>query len=512
LRTTENEDRYDAYVGRIARGASISTFGLAINLVLRFALQVSLARMYGATQLGFYVLGATVFDVAANLARFGMDQSVVRHVAEYRAKKDMPRVRGTVLLGLWVTLALSLMLAGSMFLGAGFLADSVFDKPFLEVVFRAFSVALPFSAVSSIALVATQGLQTMKPTSYVQQILQPLMSFGLVVIFYLLGMQILGAVAATVLSMVFGFVLALYYLKRMFPKLLVEDEPPIYEGRELFKVSVPMGVVNLMRYVNSWGAVWVVGILATAKEVGIYNVAARTGGISAIILVAFSGIFNPVISDLYSRNLLDDLGSLYQDVCRWIFTGSLAMFLPMVLLAKDIMAVFGKEFVAGWAVLLMIGGAQLFSSSVGPTNRILAMTGNQRFFMLAILGSTVVSLAGSVALTPPYGAMGAAVATGVGVVLFNVASVLFVRRLLGVWPYSHQYLKPLAAGSLAAAVAFVARLVLSLPEGIPAILVFGPIFLLTFVALTLALGLNASDRRFLESIWAATRRTIPRGN
>ena len=371
---------YDAHVGQIARGASITSFGLAVKGVMRFVIQFSLARMYGPTQLGFYVLGAMIFGVASVLGQFGMDQSVVRHVAEYQAKNDSPRVRGFVLLALSASFALGLVLATAMFLGAGFLADRVFNKPFLEVVFRAFAVGVPFSAVSTVALVATQGLKTMKPSTYVQQILQPIMNFVLIVVFYLLGMQILGAVAATVSSAVVGCVLAFYYLRRMFPNLLRADTPPIFEGRELFNVSVPMGIVNLTRNVSTWGAVAVVGVLSTAHDVGIYNVAARMGGICAVGLVAFSGIFNPIISDLYSRNLLDDLGSLYQDVCRWITALGFAPFLLTVLLAKDILAIFGSEFVAGWPVLVLIAIAQMFSSSVGPTNRVLAMTASEDLY------------------------------------------------------------------------------------------------------------------------------------
>jgi len=294
----------------------------------------------------------------------------------------------------------------------------------------------------------------------------------------------------------------------MFPDLLSADTPPVFEGRKLFNVSVPMGIVNLTRGVSTWGAVAVVGILSTAQEVGIYNVAARMAQLCTIWLYAFSGIFNPIISELYSRGSLDELGSLYQDVCRWIFVGGFAPFLLTVLLAKDIMTIFGSEFVAGWPVLVLIAIGLMFSSSVGPTNRVLAMTGHQKIFMTAILSSTVVTLTSSVPLVYLYGAVGAGIATAAGIVVFNVASVLFVRRLLGVWPYNIRYLKPLAAGGLGVAVVLLARLLLTPPEGVPAILVFSPLFLIAYVALNLTLGLDANDKQFLGSIWAAVRRKL----
>jgi Polysaccharide biosynthesis C-terminal domain len=132
--------------------------------------------------------------------------------------------------------------------------------------------------------------------------------------------------------------------------------------------------------------------------------------------------------------------------------------------------------------------------------------------MATILSSTAVSLASSVPLVYLYGAVGPAVATAAGLVVFNVASVLFVRRLLGVWPYNGQYLKLLAAGGLGTAVVLLTRLVLTPPEGIAAILVFSPLFMLAYVALNLILGLDSNDRQFLESTWAAARRKIGRVN
>jgi O-antigen/teichoic acid export membrane protein len=54
-------------------------------------------------------------------------------------------------------------------------------------------------------------------------------------------------------------------------------------------------------------------------------------------------------------------------------------------------------------------------------------------------------------LVPAFGIFGAAAATAAAVVLVNVVTVLFVHRLLGFWPFSARYAKPLVAGLVAAA-------------------------------------------------------------
>jgi hypothetical protein len=48
-------------------------------------------------------------------------------------------------------------------------------------------------------------------------------------------------------------------------------------------------------------------------------------------------------------------------------------------------------------------------------------------------------------------------------------------------------------------------------SGALALVVFAPLFLATFVALLVALGLSSSDRQFLASFWDAVRRNMRRG-
>ena len=503
------EAGYDAYVGRIARGFGVSSAGQGVGRLLGYATHAAVAWMHGPAQLGFYALGITLVQVANILSQLGLDNGVVRYVAHHGAGGDTARIRGTILQSLAVTFALSVALSALTFLGAGFLAHDLFGKPFLETMFRAFAGAIPFLTIMSMALWATQGFGTMKYAAFVGQILRPLANLVLVVVFYLLGVQILGAVAAYVLSMAFGAALALYCLGRVFPGLL--EGRPEYESRELSAVSAPMIVANVTQYANLWIAVAVLGVFEPVSVVGIYNVAARTAALSALILVAFGGIFSPLASSLYRQERRGELGRLYDEVSRWSFTGALAFFLITTLLARDIMGVFGEAFVSGWPVIVVIAAGQLFNSSVGPTARLLAMTGHQKVVMVCSAGSAASAVVLSLLLVPAYGILGAATATAAALVLANVATLFFVRRRLGFWPYGRRYLKPLLAGLAAAAATYALRPALPGWEGLPALFVFAPFTLAVFFAVLCSLGLSPGDRRFLASFLEAVRRALRRG-
>src|SRR5215217_4082803 len=199
---SEAEQRRDAYVGRIARGAGISSFGQGIERVLLYATQVALARLYGPAQLGLYALGVTVTEMAQVLAQLGMNHGVVRYVAHYQAERDISRVRGTILLALWTVSALGVVLTGLMVLGSGFLANEVFDKPPLKTGITIVAFAVPFFALMNIAGWATQGFQTVRYATYVQRMQRPLLNLILIAMFYIAGLEIFGAYLAYTLSMV----------------------------------------------------------------------------------------------------------------------------------------------------------------------------------------------------------------------------------------------------------------------------------------------------------------------
>jgi O-antigen/teichoic acid export membrane protein len=269
-----------------------------------------------------------------------------------------------------------------------------------------------------------------------------------------------------------------------------------------------MIVANVTQYSNLWSAVVVLGVFEPVPTVGVYSAAARTAALSALVLIAFGGVFSPLAAGLYRQDRLGELGRLYADVSRWAFTGALAFFLVTALLARDVMLFFGSEFAYGWPVVVVIAAAQLFNSSVGPTARLLAMTGHQKAIMVSTVGSAVAAVALNLMLVPAYGVAGAAAATAAALILANGSSLFFVRRSLGFWPYDRRYGKPLLAGLIAAVLTLGVGSILPSLEGLPALLLFAPLSLVAFSCTLVSLGLYPSDRRFLASFGSALKGSL----
>lgn len=508
-------DKDDTYVARVARGAGISTAGQGIGRVLGYVGLLAIARLFGPTAQGFYQAGVAVLNGAQILSRFGMENGVVRYVAHYRAREDTARVKGTIIQAIGITLGLSLLIAAVMFFGADLAEGWQFRDYSMKPVLQAFAIVLPFFTFMMMVLWATQGFQTVTYASYVQQMIRPALFVVFLGVFYLLGTETIGIIAAFGVSMFLGSVVAVYFLWRLFPEIFDRSVPAKFETRALFNVSVPMSITTGAQYLNTWSALLVLGIFAIGPPVAIFGTAARTATLLTIVRFAFSGIFSPMISSFYSRGEMTDLGRLYKDVSRWVFTGGFGLFLLIVVLANEVLLVFGRDYVAGAAALIIVALAQLYSSSVGPTPRMLAMTENQNVVMVATAAAAIVGLSVSVLLiwTAPTAEgkiLGAAIGMASGIVTENTATLLAVRRRLGFWPYNLAWLKPLAAGLAAAALAYLTGALLPLPV-LPTIAVVGTVFGVAYLALLYLFGLTETDREFLGAFWKVARRYLRRG-
>lgn len=504
----------DTYVAKVARGAGISTAGQGVGRVLGYLSLVVIAQLFGATVQGFYTTGVAVVNGLQILSRFGLENGVVRYVAHYRARNDEARVRGAIVQSILVALGISLVLSVLMFAGAGLAQGWEYRGYSMEPVLRAFAVVLPFFVFMSMVLWATQGFQTVTYASYVQQMIRPFLFLLLVPAFYLVSDGVVGIIAAYGVSMLLGSLAAVYYLRKLFPPLLDLKSPTKFETRDLFSVSVPMSITTGAQYLNTWGATLILGAFAVGPAVAIFNNAARTATLSTIVRFAFSGIFSPIISSLYSQGNMEELGRLYKDIARWVFTGALAIFLVISLLANEILLIFGREYTTGVLALLIVAVAQLYSSSVGPTPRMLAMTDNQNAAMFATSVAAVAGLATSLALiwtaqTLEGRIFGAAIGMAAGIVVENTLTLLAVKRRLGFWPYDLTWLKPLAAGLISTAIAFAVGSLIPLPA-IPTILVLGAVFGLGYLGLLVLFGLSATDREFLGEFWNVAKRQLRR--
>jgi O-antigen/teichoic acid export membrane protein len=518
----------DTNVAKVARGAGISTAGQGIGKLLAFATQPVLARLLGLKFYGFYAAGVALINGLQILSRFGMENGVVRYVAHYREHEDEARVRGTIVMALLFPIALSVILSAALFFGAGFLADSGWLKAngtMMVGVLRGFAFVLPFFVFMSMTAWATQGFKTVTYAAYIQQLIRPGLFLIFVGVCYVLGAKIFGVIAAYALAMFIAGLVGLYYLRKLFPDLFDRRAQTTFEPRALFGVSIPMSITQGAQYLNNFSAILILTVFAPGGPVGLFNAAARTATFLTVVRFAFSGIFSPIISGLHARQDTEEMGKLYKDVSRWIFTGAFALFLVLVVFAPEVMGIFGEAFGAGVTALIIVAVAQLFSSSIGPAPRMLAMTDNQNYAMVATSAAAITGVIASLILIPRFDVMGAAIGMATAIIVENTGTMSAVKWRLGYWPVNAMWLKPLTAGAVAGGVTYLLKVSLPLeaifgflpvPVSWPTIMLLGGFLGVLYFGLLWLFGFSDTDREFLGTFYKVAQRAVPgrfrRGN
>ncbi len=488
----------DAELTHIAKGAGITFIGRIVGRGLRYLHIIIVAKILNLESLGLYVLGLTIIQIAGVLGRLGLESGVLRYVSVFSGAGDKQRVKGIIIQALKYSFIASIIVSFGLFFTAEMLSVKVFHKPGLESVIKTLSVFLPFLSLALVALSVTQGFQIMKYSVYGQYLFWPVTDIALVVTFAFFGLKLSGVVISHGISIFFMCLLSLYFVDRVFSG--ISRIKAINETSLLFSFSLPLLMISFLSFIIMWTDTLMIGYFLPAEKVGLYAIAIKTSLLVGMILNSFNSIFSPAIADLYHKKEQYKLACLYKTVTKWVFTITIMAFLIIVLLSKEIMGVFGKEFVAGWSCLIILAIGQLANGVSGPSGSVITMSGRQILMLYNTMGIFLVNMVLNYILIPIYGILGAAVASAISITLFNVIMLVEVYILHGIHPYSVRFLKPLISSILSFAAVFVMGLQLSEMTVWVKIPLYLSVLSIIFFGLICILGFDEEDRLVLNVV------------
>jgi O-antigen/teichoic acid export membrane protein len=474
----------------IVKGASITFAGMFIRRITNFIFQIILIHILGIAAYGIYTLGHSVMGIISNVSLLGLPNASIRFGAIYHATGDKNRLKGCFLLSLFSALIIAVLMMLLLFLSSDLLAVKFFKKPELTSVLKGFAMVIPFFALLSVSAASLRGLKNMKHSTAISEVFPSVGNLVIVGTAFLFGFRLLGAVYGFVLASALTAGCGLFYLWQT-STTFNSKAKSIFEPGKIFSYSLMLLLVNSSHLLLSQTDRIMLGYSTTAENVGIYNGAALIAMQLPVFLCALDGIFLPVIADLHGRRQIEQLNSLMKTTAKWTFSLTLPCFIIMVLF-PDILRLFGDRFVVGWPVMAVLGAAQLVNVSTGSLQSMLIMRGHQKleFYNSVALASLNIIL--NIYLIRKYGILGAAIATGISIVLVNLFRLLEVYHCFKMHPYKLSFLNSVFAGFIATGLWLSLNLVISFKgyAWIAGIAIFSSFYL---TALYL-LGLDEDDK------------------
>jgi len=73
------------------------------------------------------------------------------------------------------------------------------------------------------------------------------------------------------------------------------------------------------------------------------------------VLQAVNQIFTPTIAELHARGDHELLRRIFQTLTKWILGLTIPLITMLLIFARPLMRIFGRDFEAGWSVLVIAG-------------------------------------------------------------------------------------------------------------------------------------------------------------
>lgn len=440
----------------IAKRGGINFIGLLVATLSTFVLQFILGKTVSPADVGNFNLGFTIASLVGLVMVLGLDRGVVRYIAHYAGLGDRQRELGVVIASLRLVLALILVLMLLIWPLLDEIASRLFNKPDLAPLLYVFTAALPFLALTRLAMGILVGYKRVKPMVLIEQILVPMLRIVLaLVMLFFVARTVLAISYAYLIAAGIGCALAAIALWRLYRSRRQLDAPlPVYG--ELLQFSWPLLFAGLLNRTNTYTETLILGGLASSEQVGFFSVGLKISIVLTIFFEAFNGIWAPYIAEAHARGDMARLASQFKTVTYWVFTLTLPFALWMFLQAPAVMTVFGPAYTSSAGLLQILVLSQLGYVLGGMSALTLIMTGFSRLNLLDLLLTVILSLVLDFTLIPRYGATGAAIASAISIVFLSLLRSTQVFYLLKIHPFDARFVKPLLAGIAASLVALLA--------------------------------------------------------
>lgn len=403
------------------------------NAILALGVAIVLARALGPKGYGTYAFALSLTSLLAIPAQVGLPTLLVRQVARYQLREEWGLLRGLLSRANNTALVLSIVLAIGAALVAWLTVDDSYDEK-IETLAWAF-LMVPLVALGNLRGATLRGLRKVVQGQLPEMLLRPavllLLAGG---VFLLSGKELSppNAMMFNVLAAAIAFVIGIILLLRALPAQ-VRAATPDYETMAWIRSVLPLSFIAGMQVINREADIVMLGLLAGNEDVGIYRVAVQGAMLVSFTLTAINLVISPQITRLYQSGDLERLQLMVTWSTRVVLATALPVAVMLGLFGKPILTfMFGESYADGHLALAILCFGQVVNVAMGSVINLLNMTGHEQETAKGVLVAAVSNILLNFALIPLFGIEGAASATAISLIMWNVLLHRQVAKKVGI--------------------------------------------------------------------------------
>ncbi|SFC34947.1 Membrane protein involved in the export of O-antigen and teichoic acid [Algibacter lectus] len=408
-------------MSQIKKGAFLAYINIFLTNIIGLILTPFIIKHLGQSEYGLYTLiGAFVSYIS--LLDFGLNNTIVRFVAKYRAQKDKTGEENflAVTMIIYGVISVAIVIIGMVLYYnlENIFSDSLSTNELVKakVMFLIFifnlAISLPGGAFTAICI-GYEHFVYPKTVNIVRYIIRSISVVGLL----LLGGDSIGLV---ILDTVFNILVIIASLIYAFKKLKITFKLHSFELpliKEIFSYSIWIFLGALIQQFQLQAGQIILGIKANTDLIAIYAIGIMLGGFLGAFSGAITNLFLPKVTKLVilegsNDNLVFEmtrLGRLLFIMLSFILGGFLVLGKPFILLWLN------ENYIDSWYIALLTMFSLILPLSQGMSGLILQAKNKLKYKTLISLGCNTFGVILGYFLVDPFGIIGMAIGTATGI-------------------------------------------------------------------------------------------------
>lgn len=422
----------------VARGSTANLAGGAVTAIVNFGITIAVTRTLDKPSAGVFFSVTSLFLLATSIGQLGTDTGLVYFISRCRALRNTADIRSYMRTAMRPVLAVGILVGLGMFVFTPQIAELTNRAHSAEAIgyLRVLAVFIPIAGLESVAISATTGLGTMRPSALIEQITRP----ALQIVLTLTMLAVLPRGGWIGLAWSLPYLLAAGAAWWSWRRRCAAIDHNIVDrghrpAREFWRFTGPRTFASVLQTAMQRFDIVLVGGLAGPAMAAVYAASTRFVVVGQVGGNAISRAVRPQLGTALARQ--DHLASahLYRVATAWLIAVTWPLYLTFLVFGVRLLAIFGHGYAAGRSVLIILSIAMMVSTGCGMVDVVLNMAGRTSWNLINVGIACATNLGLDLWLIPSHGVLGAAIGWGVAIVLQNIVPLTQVGLALRLHPF-----------------------------------------------------------------------------
>jgi O-antigen/teichoic acid export membrane protein len=398
-----------------------------IAAALAYLSNVLFARWMGTFEFGVFVYVWTWVLLIGPALDLGLATAAQRFIPEYRERGLTALLRGYNSRSRWLALGVAAVIA-ALCAGLVCLLTPYLDHYTVIPLYIA-CIALPAFAVANVQDGIARSYDWVGLAIVPGYILRQLLLTALMAIAYFGGLPVdaVTAVALSAAAVWLPLLLQIVVLNRRL-STRIEPGPKAHDVSLWIRTGLPILMAESFYLLLTHTDLLMLQQFRSPEDVAVYYAVVKTLALVSFIHFSIAAATAHRVAACHAAGDSEGLTEFIRRAMRLTFWPSLAATVVLLACGKPILALFGPQFTAGYPLMFILAVGLLTRAAIGPMERFLNVTGQQRACALVYGCAFAVNIALCVALIPPLGAAGAAIAISTALIVETIALIVLVKR------------------------------------------------------------------------------------